>query len=263
MAGSIKAIVRDCNASKRSSIDRSQRRKRSGIYLESTEAEQLGVLPHECTRVKDAMSRSVTIVTPLTEIGEAVRLMKSLGVGAVIVCHDSMLVGTLSDRDIALANALPSVPIHKVMTHDSVIAMRTTCFDVHDDARSRFDCSSRPEFQRAFLRNSDEDCMIFLLLAPLIMAVWLSTAWSADVTPTPSVPNELLPDHPQSPSTPPPSRIDPGIERRPQTIPDPRSAVVPPIVDPKMAIDPEKASTAPDKTKPSGSNAPPSNPSLR
>jgi hypothetical protein len=105
--------------------------------------------------------------------------------------------------------------------------------------------------------------MIFLLLAPLIMAVWLSTAWSADVTPTPSVPNELLPDHPQAPSTPPPSRIDPGIERRPQTIPDPRSAVVPPKVDPKMAIDPEKASPAPDKTKPSGSNAPPSNPSLR
>ena len=106
--------------SKRSNTDLLHRRKRSGIYLESTEAEQLGVLPHECTQVKDAMSRSVTIVTPLTEIEEAVRLMKSLGVGAVIVCHDSMLVGTLSDRDIALANAPPSEPIHKVMTHDSV-----------------------------------------------------------------------------------------------------------------------------------------------
>ena len=106
--------------SKRSNIDRSQRRKRSGIYLESTEAEQLGVLPHECTRVKDAMNRSVTILTPLTEIGEAVRLMKSLGVGAVIVCHGSMLVGTLSDRDIAMANAPPSEPIHKVMTRDSI-----------------------------------------------------------------------------------------------------------------------------------------------
>ena len=103
---------------KRSNIARPQRRKRSGIYLESTEAEQLGVLPEECTRVKDAMSRSVYTVTPLTEIDEAVRLMKSLGVGAVIVCQDRTLVGILSDRDIALANAAQSEPVHKVMTPD-------------------------------------------------------------------------------------------------------------------------------------------------
>ena len=62
--------------SKPSNTDCPQRRKRSGIYLESTEAEQLGVLPHECTRVKDAMSRSVSTVSPSTEIREAVRLMK-------------------------------------------------------------------------------------------------------------------------------------------------------------------------------------------
>lgn len=106
--------------SKCSTTGHPQRRKRSGIYLESTEAEQLGVLPQECIRVKDAMSRSVTIVTPLTKIGEAVQLMKSLGVGAVIVCDGSTLVGTLSDRDIALADASPSEPIHKVITADSV-----------------------------------------------------------------------------------------------------------------------------------------------
>ena len=118
--------------SKRSNIDRSQRRKRSGIYLESTEAEQLGVLPHECTRVKDAMSRSVTIVTPLTEIGEAVRLMKSLGVGAVIVCHGSTLVGTLSDRDLLLdvhammlAHGLTALPVRNFSGLFSGIVMRT------------------------------------------------------------------------------------------------------------------------------------------
>ena len=124
--------------SKRSNSDHLQRRKRSGLYLESTEAEQLGVLPHECTRVKDAMSRSVTIVTPLTEIGEAVQLMKSLGIGAVIVCHGSTLVGTLSDRDIALANAPPSESIHKVMTHDSVFCYENDLLlDVHAMMRAR------------------------------------------------------------------------------------------------------------------------------
>lgn len=105
--------------------------------------------------------------------------------------------------------------------------------------------------------------MIFLLLAPLILGVWLSQAWSADVTPTPSPPGESRPEHPQAPNTLPPSRIDPGIERRPQTVPDPRSTVVPPKVDPKMAIDPEKAPLAPEKTNPGGSDAPPNNPSPR
>lgn len=105
--------------------------------------------------------------------------------------------------------------------------------------------------------------MIFLLLVPLITAVWLSAAWSADVTPAPSVPSEVLPERPQAPSTPPPSRIDPGIERRPQTIPDPRSAIIPPKVDPKMAIDPETAPPAMEKMKPGGSTEPPRKPSTR
>jgi len=123
---------------KLSSTDRPQRRKRSGIYLESTEAEQLGVLPEECTRVKDAKSRSVTIITPLTEIGEAVRLMKSLGVGAVIVCHGSTLVGTLTDRDIALGNVAPSEPVYKVMTPDSTYCSENDLFlDVQAMMRSR------------------------------------------------------------------------------------------------------------------------------
>ena len=124
--------------SKPSNTDCPQRRKRSGIYLESTEAEQLGVLPHECTRVKDAMSRSVTTVTPLTKIGEAVWLMKSLGVGAVIVCRGSTLLGTLSDRDIALANAPPSEPIHMIMTPDPVCCYENDLLhDVHAMMRAR------------------------------------------------------------------------------------------------------------------------------
>lgn len=86
-------------------------RERSGIYLESTEDEQWGVLPHECSRVKDAMSRSVTVVTPLTEVVEAVRLMRWLDVGVLLVCNGSTLVGTLGDREIALANVPPSTGI--------------------------------------------------------------------------------------------------------------------------------------------------------
>lgn len=113
-------------------------RKRSGINLESTEAEQLGVLPHECTRVKDAMSRSVSTVTPSTEVREAVRLMKEIDVEALLVCDGRTLVGTLCDRDIALANALPSEAVYRVMTPDSSYCFEDDLLiDAHELMRVR------------------------------------------------------------------------------------------------------------------------------
>ena len=104
---------------------------------------------------------------------------------------------------------------------------------------------------------------IILFVVPLMLAVGLSVAWSADITPVPPSPLESRPANPQGPTALPPSSIDPGIERRPQTIPHPRSAVTPPIVDPKMAIDPETAPPAMEKLKPGGSKEPPRNPSPR
>jgi hypothetical protein len=159
-------------------------RERSGIYLESTEDEQWGVFPHECTRIKDACG-------------------------------------------------LTALPVRDSRGLLSGIVMKAKGTTV-----------------------------IFLFLAPLIIAFGLSVAWSADVTPAPP-PLGSRPENPQGPTAPPPSRIDPGIERRPQTIPDPRSAVTPPIVDPKMAIDPETAPPAMEKLKPGGSKEPARNPSPR
>lgn len=160
-------------------------RKQSGIHLESTEDNQLGVLPQECTRIKDA--RGLT--------------------------------------------ALPVRDSSGLLSGIVMAALGTT--------------------------------VIFLFVAPLIIASWLSVAWSADVTPAPPPPLGSRPENPQGPTAPPPSRIDPGIERRPQTIPDPRSAVIPPNVDPKMTIDPETAPPAMEKLKPGGSKEPPRNPSPR
>ena len=92
--------------------------------------------------------------------------------------------------------------------------------------------------------------MVTFLLVPMIMTLWISSALAADIIPPPS-PSVEAPSNnkEQAPIQPPPSRIDPGIERRPQTIPDPRSAVTPPIVDPKMAVDPETPPSATEKPK--------------
>ena len=242
-------------------------RKRSGIYQESTEAEQLGVLPHECTRVKEVMNRGVSVVTPWTKIGEAVHLMKSMDVGVLLVCNGGTLVGTLSDREIALANAPPSEAIHTVITPDPTYCSENDLLiDAHAVIRTRkltaLPVRDSSGLLSGIVMRIAGTTACFLIFAPLIIACWLSAAWSADVTPVPPVPLESRPSNPQGPSTPPPSRIDPGIERRPQTVPHPSSAVTPPIVDPKMAIDPETAPPATGKTKPGGSQ-PPSNPSPR
>ena len=65
-------------------------------------------------------------------------------------------------------------------------------------------------------------------------------------------PPATAPENPSQSGTPaiPPSKIDPGIERRPSAIPDPRSAVPPPNVDPKMSVNPETAPPAKDAIKP-------------
>lgn len=79
------------------------------------------------------------------------------------------------------------------------------------------------------------------------------TARAADVIPPapipepgPAQPPRATPETPSGPGAPaiPPSTIDPGIEHRPTTIPDPRSSVTPPDVDPNMTVPPE---TAPKK----------------
>jgi hypothetical protein len=98
--------------------------------------------------------------------------------------------------------------------------------------------------------------MVIFLLVPMIMAVWFSSALAADIIPPPSPPVEAPNNKDRTPTQPPPSRIDPGIERRPQTIPDPRSAVTPPIVDPKMAVDPETPPGATEKPKPGSAPSP-------
>jgi len=38
----------------------------------------------------------------------------------------------------------------------------------------------------------------------------------------------------------PPSKIDPGIQKQPDTVPNPKAIVPPPVVDPNMVVDPEK-----------------------
>ena len=70
-------------------------------------------------------------------------------------------------------------------------------------------------------------------------------ALAADIIPAP--PAQAPPSQP--PAEPPkpdvaPSPRDPGMVKQPETLPHPDSVVNPPVVDPKMAINPETGSPA-------------------
>jgi hypothetical protein len=105
------------------------------------------------------------------------------------------------------------------------------------------------------------------MLALILIAVlvpWGTQAFAADVMPPSNSPSQ--PERGESPPPalappPPPSSIDPGIQKTPETVPDPKSAVPPPVVDPGMVVDPEKprGTDAPTQGKPDTPPPPPPN----
>lgn len=73
--------------------------------MESRIDEDLGVLPGEVRKVKHVMSSALTVVSPDTSLDEAVSLMTTMNVPVVVVYEGTRLVGTLTDRDIALSRS--------------------------------------------------------------------------------------------------------------------------------------------------------------
>ncbi len=100
-----------------------------------------------------------------------------------------------------------------------------------------------------------------LLVAVIILLASSAPALAADPAPgskNPGQPPASQP--PQLPPPAPPSKIDPGIQKQPDTVPDSNSKAIvqPPVVDPNMAVDPEKPrpGATPIPPKPDASPAP-------
>ena len=85
--------------------------------------------------------------------------------------------------------------------------------------------------------------MLHAIVCAVLMLSSAGAVLAADVVPPSDPRSETRPGEPVPPSNPPappPSTIDPGIQKTPETVPDPKSTVPPPNVDPEMVIDPEK-----------------------
>jgi len=73
-------------------------------------------------RVNELMTKEVRTVTPEHSLQDAARLMSLIDVGFLPVAQDDRLVGTITDRDMAvraLAEGMgPETPVSQVMTRD-------------------------------------------------------------------------------------------------------------------------------------------------
>ena len=94
----------------------------------------------------------------------------------------------------------------------------------------------------------------------VLMLCLTAASQAADVVP----PSESRPGAPSTPNitpAPPPSTIDPGIQKLPETVPDPKAAVPPPVVDPNMVINPETGQRKSEEVPPNEkSTVPPGTP---
>ena len=81
-------------------------RSRSGIYMESTNAEALGVRPGEDRLVKDVMSsRGGSLSMPRSSVKEAVQIMRDRDLSILIVCRGDEPALALTEYDVVISGA--------------------------------------------------------------------------------------------------------------------------------------------------------------
>lgn len=107
-----------------------QRRPSGGLYLESTRAEQLGVLPGEDRPVREVMDRRITFIDPSYLLREAIQSMRQEQATTLLVQDHTELYGILTEHDLAsprikkssatVKDVLPRQPVITCCEDDTV-----------------------------------------------------------------------------------------------------------------------------------------------
>ncbi len=85
-------------------------------------------------KVKQVMTPYVECVSPSTTIQEAAEKMKSMDVGALLVCDNEQIVGVVTDRDIAIRAAATGADTSVTPVQDIMTPHVATCFEEQDVA---------------------------------------------------------------------------------------------------------------------------------
>jgi CBS domain-containing protein len=85
-------------------------------------------------KVKDIMTASVATVGPDTSLHDAAERMKSLDIGSLLVCDGEMLIGIITDRDIAIRGVAKGIGAVIGTVNDAMTRGVVTCSENQDVA---------------------------------------------------------------------------------------------------------------------------------
>ena len=106
-------------------------RSSGGLYLESTRAEQLGLLPGEERPVRDVMNRRIVTIDPGAPLRDAVELMHREQVASLLVQDAYGIHGLLTERDIA-AQAVKEGAARATTAQDALSLPESAVCSEHD-----------------------------------------------------------------------------------------------------------------------------------
>ena len=83
-------------------------------------------------KVTSVMTSNVECIAPDATLQEAAQLMKALDVGFLPVCENDVLIGTITDRDIAIRCVAEGQDVRKTTARDVMSAPVYYCYDDQD-----------------------------------------------------------------------------------------------------------------------------------
>jgi len=83
-------------------------------------------------KVTNVMTPNVECISPDTTLREAAQLMKALDVGFLPVLESDRLVGTITDRDIAIRAVAEGLDVRKTRAGDIMSTQVYYCYDDQD-----------------------------------------------------------------------------------------------------------------------------------
>jgi CBS domain-containing protein len=106
-------------------------------------------------KVQEIMSRGVVWVEPETTILQAAQKMRDLDVGFLAICENDRLVGTLTDRDIAIRSVAQGrdpreAPVREIMSAD------VFCGYADDDIERVSEYMQEKEVRRLLILDGDK-----------------------------------------------------------------------------------------------------------
>jgi FOG: CBS domain len=87
-------------------------------------------------QIRDIMTRQVELVNPNTPLQEAARMMRDANIGFLPVGDNDRLVGTLTDRDIAIRAVAEGKDVKSAKVADAMSAQLAYAFDDQDSSEA-------------------------------------------------------------------------------------------------------------------------------